>query len=82
MNQKHSQNIYANVNVTFMVENLIQIKSGISINVNMSAKIQKSTCTCKSGKYLENFIGDEIKELIKTVPTKAVPIKTIKAKIA
>ena len=39
MNQKHLQNIYhANVNVNLMVENLIQIESGITINVNVSVK--------------------------------------------
>ena len=39
MNQKYLQNIYhANVNVNLMVENLIQIKSGITINVNVSVK--------------------------------------------
>ena len=37
---KHQQNIYnASVNVNFMVENLIQIKSGITINANAHARI-------------------------------------------
>ena len=37
---KHQQNIYnANVNVNFMVENVIQIKSGITINTNAHARI-------------------------------------------
>ena len=36
-----SKNIYhANVNVSLMVENVIQIKSGITINVSVSVKIQ------------------------------------------
>ena len=39
MNQKHQQSIYhANVNVNLMVENLIQIKSGIILNVDTSSK--------------------------------------------
>ena len=42
MNQNHSQNLYhANLNANLMVENVIQIKSRIMINVNVSAKIQK-----------------------------------------
>ena len=37
MNQKHQQNInHANVNVDLMVENIIQIKSGIIINIDVS----------------------------------------------
>ena len=39
MNQKFQQKIYhANENVNLMEENVIQIKSGITINVNMSVK--------------------------------------------
>ena len=39
MNQKFEQNIYhANVNVNLMEENVIQIKSGITINVDASVK--------------------------------------------
>ena len=39
MNWKHKQSIYhANVNVSLIVEIVVQIKSGIRINVNVSAK--------------------------------------------
>ena len=33
---------HANVNVDFMVENVIQIKSGLMINVDASVKIVKN----------------------------------------
>ena len=40
MNQQHKKNIYhANVNVNLMVENVIQIKSGLRRNVDVSVKI-------------------------------------------
>ena len=55
-----------------MVENVTQIKSGITINVDVSAKIKKiyhvyekdytwnpSTWTCKNGKYLGSIFGDK-----------------------
>ena len=39
MNQNHKKNIYhANVNVNLMVENVIQIKSGLRKNVDVSVK--------------------------------------------
>ena len=39
MNQKYEQSIYhANVNVNLMEGNLIQVSSGITINVDMSVK--------------------------------------------
>ena len=39
MNLKHEQNMYhANANVNVMVGNVIQVKSGIMINVGASAK--------------------------------------------
>ena len=39
MNQKHKKNIcHANVNVNLMVENVIQIKSGLMRNVDVSVK--------------------------------------------
>ena len=39
MNRKHQQNMYhVNVNINLMVENVIQIKSGIMINVGGKAK--------------------------------------------
>ena len=40
MNQQHKKNIYhANVNVNLMVENVIQIKSGLMRNVDVSVKM-------------------------------------------
>ena len=40
MNQKFKQKIYhENVNVNLMEENVIYIKSGIAINLNVSVKI-------------------------------------------
>ena len=43
MNQKHQQNIHhANVNVNLMVESVIQIKSGMTINVNLNAKTREN----------------------------------------
>ena len=42
-NQKHFRNIYhANLNENLMVKNVTQIQNGITINVNMSVKIQKN----------------------------------------
>ena len=53
-----------------MVENVTQIKSGLTINVGASAKIQKNMCpkkdysqnpttyTCEHGKQLGNIIDD------------------------
>ena len=54
-----------------MVKNVTQIKSGTTINADMSAKIWKNVCkkkqkhfvscyicTCENGKYLGNIIRD------------------------
>ena len=51
-----------------MEENVIQIKSGIMINVDASVKIHNicekdhnqnpATCSCENGKYLASIIGD------------------------
>ena len=39
MNRKHEQSIYhANLNVNLMVGNIAQIKSGITINVNVTVR--------------------------------------------
>ena len=70
-----------------MVENVTQIKRGITINVNVRAKIREkgyiwnpSRCACENGKYLERIIGDsvitcdEIIGMTKAIPTKSVPI--------
>ena len=42
-----SKTYHANVNVNLMKENLIQIKSGTTINADVSANIQKSSCVRK-----------------------------------
>ena len=65
MNQMYEQNIYhANVNVNLMVENVVQIKNGITINNEVSPKSERTscakkeyiwnpaTCSCENGKYL------------------------------
>ena len=62
-----------------MVESIIQIKSGILINVDASVKRNyiwnPATCSCENGKYLANIMDnsvitcDEIVEEIKAVPT-------------
>ena len=52
-----------------MVENVIQIKTGITTNVDASSKkyicetnyIKKSTaCSCKNGKYLASIIDNSV----------------------
>ena len=55
-----------------MIKNLIQIKSGIMINVNVSEKKHLceehyiwnsatcSTCSCENGKYLASIIDDTV----------------------
>ena len=62
---------YANLKANLMVENISQIKSGITIKANTSAKISENficakkaymfnltNCTCKNGKYLESIADD------------------------
>ena len=72
-----------------MVENVIQIQSGMKNCVDVSANIRKnifvcekmyiwnlSTCTCENGKYLESIIGDSeitCDEIIEA--TKTIPTK-------
>ena len=53
-----------------MIENVIQIKSGIMINVNVNVEIWENnvwekgyiwncaTCSCEDGKYLETVIDN------------------------
>ena len=71
--------------MNFMVKSIIQIESGITINVDASVKniisVKKyyvwnpATSSCENGKYLVSFIDDsvitcdEIIEEIKTIPT-------------
>ena len=63
-NETEDVNVNANVNINLMVKNVIQIKSGTKMNVDVSVKIQKkyhmskkdhvwnrTTCSCKNGKY-------------------------------
>lgn len=49
MNQKHEETIYhANLYVNSMVENENEIKSGITANVDVSAKIQRNIMHAKT----------------------------------
>ena len=71
-----------------MVENVTQTKRGITINVNVSVKIQKNyrvckkdyiwnpaTCSCKNGKYLASIIDDFVITCDQIIEeTKAIPI--------
>ena len=45
-------------------ENVIQMKSGILININVSVKyiiyVKKITCDWENGKYLANIINDSM----------------------
>ena len=40
-----------------MIENIAQIKSGITINVNVTVRTSKNpaTCTCDNSEYLANI---------------------------
>ena len=59
-----------NVNVNLVVENVIGIKNGIMINVNVSLKKHNTcekgyiwnhtTCSSKNGKYLANVMDDSV----------------------
>ena len=74
---------HANVNVNLMEENVIQIKSGIMINVdasvtkhNLSGKDyiwNPATCSCKNGKYLESIIDDSVIAFDETIEAEAKP---------
>ena len=69
-----------------MEENVIQIKSGITINVNVSVKniiyMEKiyiwnpAMCTCKNGKYLINIMDDSVIICDEIVDTEAKTIPT------
>ena len=49
MNRKHQQSVYhTNVNVNLVVENVIQIKSGITINIDVCPKIWKNVKCVKN----------------------------------
>ena len=94
MNRKHQQNIsHANLNKYLMVENKIQITSGITINVAVRTKIRKkhvcdknhiwnsNKCTFENGKYLGSIIADSGIMSDATIKvTKATPTKTVPAK--
>ena len=68
MSQKHQRSEYReNTYVSLMIENVTRIKSGIAINIGVSAKIQKSiihlkniwnpaTCSCKNDEYIRSVI--------------------------
>ena len=61
------------MNVSFIVENVTQIKSGTTISVCVSVKIRQNimcvkkyyicnpaTCSCENGKYVGSIIGDSV----------------------
>ena len=85
MHQNHLKSIYhANVNINLMVESVIQIKSGIMINVGAHVKTNicekdytwnPATFSCKNGKYLASIIDSSVitcDEIIDAVETKTV----------
>ena len=57
---------HINVNVNLVVGNVIQIRSGITTNVNASAKnikyvknmLNSAACSCENGKYLSSIVND------------------------
>ena len=61
---------YVNINVNLMVKSVIQIKSGIMINVDCQCKkhnicekdyiLNPATCSCENGKYLVNIMDDSV----------------------
>ena len=61
---------HANVNVNLTVENVIQTKSGIMINVDARNKKHwvhekyyiwnPATCSCENGKYLASSTDDSV----------------------
>ena len=60
---------HANLNINLMVENVIQIKNGIMINVNVSVKTNAwhkdfiwnpTTCSSQNGKYIANTMDDSV----------------------
>ena len=95
MNRKQKQNIHhANLNVNLMVEDVIQIKSRIIKNANVSAKILKrrsyfrkdyvwnlTTYTYENGKYLESIIAESVTACDEIIEmTKTIPTKTVTTK--
>ena len=68
-----------------MVENIAQIKSGITINVNVTVRTWKNpfTCTRDNSEYLASITDnsgiscDQIIEETKTTLTKEIPRKTV-----
>ena len=86
MNQRFYQSMYhANINVILMEENVIHIKNGIIINVDVSVKNiifvkrdciwRRTTSNSENGKYFTSIIYDsvitssEVIEKTETVPT-------------
>ena len=74
MSQKYLQITYhANLNVNLTVKNLIQIKSGITINVDASVKIKKNIVFAKKTIFsilllrCENYLASIIQESVLTL---------------
>ena len=66
------------MNVSLLVENVSQIKSGTTISVCVSVKIRQNikcvkkyyicnpaTCSCENSKYVEIIIGDSVITCVK-----------------
>ena len=79
---------HVNINVNLMAENVIQIKSGIMINVGASVKniiyVKKyiwnpATYSCENGKYLASIIDNSVityQKIIDIVETKTKTVTT------
>ena len=76
-----------------MVVNIVQIKSGITINVDVSVKIWKNivskkeyiwnlaTCSRENGNYLASIIEDSVITCDENIEaTKTAPMKTVLTK--
>ena len=82
---------YIHTNVKMVVKKVIQTKSGITVNVDVSVKILKNvicaikyylwnptTCNCENGQYAASIYHVWWNYIFeKIVPTKAVPTKSI-----
>ena len=78
---QYDQSIYhANVNVNLMIEDVIQIRSGITMCLDASAKNiencciwNTATCSCKYGKYLGSIIDDSVITCDEIIDTETKP---------
>ena len=81
------------MNVSLLVENVSQIKSGTTISVCVSVKIRQNikcvkkyyicnpaTCSCENSKYVEIIIGDSVITCVKIMEKQTVPTKAVLTK--